>query len=117
MKSYNLPKKEWPKWLKHPLVKGIRIGSCITQDPFDWSESKAYAHAHSYPNEWCTGWLCFERKFLLTLKYVCLHELAHLISDNEEYSEEQHPISYIKTLVKIGGTLKEMKMQPDVSKW
>jgi hypothetical protein len=96
-----IPKKDWPDVLRLPVVKGIHVGGCIDllDDSFDGT---VWAHAHNSPNESMPGWICFESKYLLLLKFECLHlhELAHLVS-----SKCGHNKIFRRALLSIGGKL------------
>jgi hypothetical protein len=85
---------EWPKELKHYLVKGVFVGGCVKTK----SRFRALAHAHCHPGEH-SGWICILSEKRLTEKHLLLHELAHLISGTG------HTDKWRKVLLSIGGTL------------
>ena len=93
-------------------LKGLSIGGCISteygkdNEGKDWSSRKInnerdFAHAHSYLEDPWYGWICSPHKTLLTNKWCLLHEVAHLIANNEGHSKR-----WKETVVEIGGSLK-----------
>jgi hypothetical protein len=90
-----LPKSEWPQELNRPEVKGVFCGGCVERGI--GSRFRAKAHAHTSGDY--KGWICFLSEKRLTEHYLCLHEVAHLISG------QGHTDAWRKVLLEIGGTL------------
>lgn len=90
-----LPQSKWPEELKHPEVKGVFVGGCVSRGV--GSRFRAKAHAHT-SGEHC-GWICFLSEKRLTCRMLCLHELAHIVT------KEGHTKRWRDFLLQIGGTL------------
>lgn len=103
-----IPKSKWPNILKHPKVKGICVGGCVWGDnPFvqDGDGFLPIAHAHSKNIELNKGWLCFRNQQILNIRYVQIHELAHLLVN------DRHDSIWQKKVLELGGTLKKRAFQ------
>jgi len=90
-----LPKTQWPAELKHPEMKGVFVGGCVSRGV--GSRFRAKAHAHTSGDH--QGWICFLSAKRLTCRMLCLHELAHIVT------KEGHTKRWRDYLVQIGGTL------------
>lgn len=97
-----IPKKDWPEWLKHPAVRGVYVGGCPVYSDFE-TKPRVMAHAHRPSKELEPGIICFRNKQILNAKYIGLHELAHIISD------DGHTDKWRRCLINLGGTLEPMK--------
>lgn len=90
---------------------GICIGGCIStehgkdNEGKDWTKKVSadadFAHAHNYLEDPWFGWICSPHKRLLTNKWCLLHEVAHLIANDEAHGER-----WKKAVVEIGGSVK-----------
>ena len=91
----SLGKANWPTWLQHPEMKGVFIGGCVSRGI--GSSFRAKAHAHFGDEH--RGWICFRSTKWLDNKFLCLHELAHIVT------RQGHTDRWRKFLLQIGGTL------------
>jgi len=93
----------YPECLKQFDAK-IFVGGCISRG--EGSRFRAKAHAHlSYGNpnrEPNPGWICFLSAKRLSSKELCLHEMAHILTNNF------HTKKWREKLLEIGGTLDEV---------
>lgn len=84
--------EDLPTWLHHRKLKGVYIGGCVVK-----KSPPRPAHAHFTPRG---GWICLQHERWLKDKMLCLHELAHVVTN------EGHTPRWARYLVRIGGTLK-----------
>jgi hypothetical protein len=98
MKVVRLPPSEWPEDLRHPEVKGIAVGGCISRGT---RLGRMNAHAHSSLGDH-RGWICFRSAVTLAQRHTRLHELAHIVT------REGHTKRWREFLLQIGGTLDEV---------
>lgn len=102
-------RKHFPKCIRNfKQLKGICIGQCI--DKSCSISPQHIAHAHSAKSDPYRGWLCFRYKYLLKIKLVLLHEMAHLIA-NKNYKMPPHGKKWKAALLKIGGTFKSFQFK------
>jgi hypothetical protein len=90
-----LPPSKWPEELKHPEVKGVFVGGCVSRGV--GSRFRAKAHAHTSGEH--VGWICFLSEKRLSCRMLCLHERAHIVT------KEGHTKRWREYLLQIGGTL------------
>lgn len=92
----------FPKCLqKFKELKGIAVRECVAG--LDMEDHAAHAHAASFDPY--RGWICMKFKYHLNEKLTMLHEVAHLIV-NEDYRVPHHGVAWRKKVVEIGGTYK-----------
>lgn len=96
-----IPKSQWPKALRHPIVKGVCVGC---RWDVEWEDEFAHAHfGHGFH-----GWICFERAYYLLPKFrnLQLHELAHLLAP----ITSNHDRAWRNVLTKLGGSFKKVNV-------
>lgn len=86
-----------PTILQRPEIKGVCVRGCISNHN---NIKHEIAHAHLEGD--CKGWLCFHYKEGLSNKFVCLHELAHILT------KQGHTAKWRETLLDLGGSLDEI---------
>ena len=98
-------RSQFPKYLQpFKQLKGICIGQCI--DKNDSIKKEHIAHGHGDVNDKYRGWICLRYKYVLKVKLLMLHEMAHVIA-NTSGSIPPHGKAWKDTVIKIGGTFKE----------
>lgn len=96
-----LPRAFWPSALRHPLVLGVCLESCILGWTFDQRES-AHAHVGGEAN----GYICFRLARFCVCPPLCYHEVAHLVT-----GKPGHGVEWREACLALGGTLDAV---PDV---
>jgi hypothetical protein len=91
-----IPKNQWPKYLLNfKEIKAIYYGGC----PNNLLLNKQLAHIHR------DGIICLRYKYYIRIKYLILHELAHILAGSDRLNR-WHTNKWRKSLLKLGGTLK-----------
>jgi hypothetical protein len=94
-------------------VKGIWIGGCIEGA---WGDGGLVAaHAHSFREDPYCGWICSPYRWVLDDQDILLHELAHILS------EQDHNFIWKGCLMALGGDVSdyahiEMPRRPWINK-
>jgi hypothetical protein len=84
-----------PIVLQRSEVIGVFVGGCIIGEFVD----SHLAHAHTDLENPAQGWICFKDEIYLNHVNICLHELAHILTN------QGHTDVWRKKLLEIGGTL------------
>ena len=103
---------------KYEELRGICLGGCIRYGweknwpGVPWPRRKVgpqAAHAHPVGDREFFGWICSPYRFILTNKRLLLHEIAHLIVEDDKGSVG-HSKRWKEAVIEIGGSLEEVRL-------
>jgi hypothetical protein len=92
-----IPYRKRPKVLQVADVQGVYVDNCVENKPLP---KDTLAHAHVQASDDFRGWICFKDRKVMRDINLCLHELAHILS-NQYY----HNATWRFKFLKLGGSL------------
>ena len=93
------------RWIEE--LQGICIGGCI--DGSKWDCKDTVAHSHISLDDIFFGWICSPYKYMLTNRWLLLHEAAHIVSLTKHHRDK-----WRETLLMMGGSLETKPLSRNV---